>query len=147
MTETNKTKPNIGPQVWGPHGWQFIHYITLGYPNNPTFVQKQNYKNFFLSLSNVLPCSICAAHYNENIIKYPLTDEILSSRRNLTFWAIDIHNLVNEFNGKPILNYDDALKLIGSDEKCSFIENNKNYILFISVFIALVGIAIVYKKR
>ena len=25
-----------GPDVWGPHGWKFIHYVTLGYPDKPT---------------------------------------------------------------------------------------------------------------
>jgi len=137
----------IGPEVWGPHGWQFIHYITLGYPDNPTPIQKQYYKNFFELLGNVIPCSICSTHYNENIKKYPLTDDVLSTREKLTMWGIDIHNLVNEFNGKPKLSYDEALKHIGSDTKCSFINSNRNYILFIGFFIALITIAIIYKKR
>jgi len=24
----------IYPDKWGPHVWQALHYITLGYPNN-----------------------------------------------------------------------------------------------------------------
>ena len=31
-----------GPNVWGPHGWKFIHYITLGYPRKPTNKIKQH---------------------------------------------------------------------------------------------------------
>jgi hypothetical protein len=39
-----------GPDVWGPHGWKFIHYITLGYPTNPTQEDKTKYANFFNAL-------------------------------------------------------------------------------------------------
>ena len=26
---------SIQPNYWGPHGWKFIHYVALGYPENP----------------------------------------------------------------------------------------------------------------
>ena len=45
------------PDVWGPHGWKFIHYITLGYPENPTQMQKDKYKAFFLLLKDSLSFS------------------------------------------------------------------------------------------
>ena len=47
-----------GPDVWGPHGWKFIHYITLGYPNNPTPLDKSQYYNFFESLNPLIECSL-----------------------------------------------------------------------------------------
>ena len=34
----------ITPQEWGPHGWKFIHYVSLGYPENPTEEDKHKYK-------------------------------------------------------------------------------------------------------
>ena len=34
-----------GPNVWGPYGWKFIHYVTLGYPNNPSNEDKLKYLN------------------------------------------------------------------------------------------------------
>ena len=40
----------IIPKVWGPHGWKFIHYVTLGYPEKPNNAQKERYKAFFLLL-------------------------------------------------------------------------------------------------
>jgi hypothetical protein len=164
----------IGPDVWGPHGWKFIHYVTLGYPNNPSDDIKEKYRNFFLLLQYVLPCSICAHHYAENITNLPLTDEILDKRDNLIRWAIDIHNIVNESKGKKIVSYKDALNMINTDEKCFHnvdyeteikrlnnlvykLEkendrsrnkketNNIYYLLFFFLF--LVTIAIVYKKR
>ena len=92
----------ITPDIWGPHGWKFIHYITMAYPQNPTPTQKEKYKVFLLLLKDVLPCSLCAKHYEENLNILPLTDHVLSSRNNLVRWGIDIHNKVNESNNKPI---------------------------------------------
>jgi len=108
----------IIPTVWGPHGWKFIHYVTLGYPENPTPYQKERYKTFLLLLQDVLPCSLCANHYKENLEKRPLTNDILNSRHKLIKWGIDIHNDVNEMNNKPIINYVDAIKLIDTDAQC-----------------------------
>ena len=40
-------KDSIKPNIWGPHGWKFLHYVSLGYPENPTPEDKINYKNFY----------------------------------------------------------------------------------------------------
>jgi len=108
----------ITPEVWGPHGWKFIHYVTLSYPENPTPTQKEKYKAFLILLKDVLPCSLCANHYAENLQKLPLTDEVMSSKENLIKWGIDIHNIVNEMKNKPIINYIDARKLIDTNIQC-----------------------------
>ncbi len=113
----------ITPEVWGPHGWKFIHYVTLGYPENPTPAQKEKYKAFLVLLKDVLPCSLCANHYGENIQKLPLTDEVLNSRENLIKWGIDIHNIVNESKNKPIVKYNDARRFIDTDVQCKPITN------------------------
>ena len=57
----------ITPNLWGPHGWKFMHYISLGYPINPTSEDKINYKNFYYSLQDILPCDKCAINYQKNI--------------------------------------------------------------------------------
>lgn len=140
----------LSPNIWGPHGWKFIHYVTLAYPiNNPDDETKKNYKNFFTMLQFVLPCKVCANHYAENLNKMPLTDEVLSSRENLVKWAIDIHNIVNVSKNKPIMKYEEALKAIGTDEQCKeniVTSNNNIYYLLLIVF-ALICIAVVYKKK
>ena len=53
----------IGPDVWGPHGWKFMHMIALAYPLTPTNEQKLHYREFFTVLQYILPCSICANNY------------------------------------------------------------------------------------
>ncbi len=108
----------ITPEVWGPHGWKFIHYVTLAYPENPTQAQKEKYKAFLVLLKDVLPCSLCANHYAENLQKLPLSDEVLSSKENLIKWGIDIHNIVNESKNKPIVKYIEARRIIDTNVQC-----------------------------
>ena len=42
-----ETKQIITPDIWGPYGWKFLHYLSFGYPTNPTIEQKNQYKTFF----------------------------------------------------------------------------------------------------
>jgi hypothetical protein len=102
----------IGPDEWGVHGWKFIHHIALGYPNEPTDNDKNNYKSFFLLIGDVLPCYICSNHYKQNLLTHPLTDNVLSNKINLINWTIDMHNEVNKINGKKIYSYNEAINLI-----------------------------------
>ena len=108
----------IGPDTWGPVIWHALHYITLGYPDNPTYDQKEKYKHFFTLLSDVLPCSICANHFSENLISMPLDENVLQNKESLIKWLIDFHNVVNEKNNKPIIVYEEARKLIEIDKEC-----------------------------
>ena len=85
---------DLDSNIWGPNGWFFIDSICLSYPINPTDIDKQQYKNFFYSFPNVLPCSKCRIHFNNYIIKYPLTDDILNSKENLIKWILTAHNNV-----------------------------------------------------
>lgn len=152
----------ITQKTWGPYGWKFMHMVALAYPNNPTDEEKKNYKIFFTILGNILPCQMCADHYKKNLIEFPLTDYILSTKDTLLKWTIDIHNIVNKSIGKKIIDYDDAIILI----KNNFVDKNKIdipvqtnnqvtpkkkdntflYLLFF-LFISLILIAVIYKKN
>lgn len=101
-----------GPDVWGPPGWKFIHFVTMGYPNYPTESIKKKYYDYFHSLKHVIPCSICASHFAENLENLPLDDNVLSSRENLIRWGINIHNIVNKKNGKKEYTYEEGIKEI-----------------------------------
>lgn len=101
-----------GPDVWGPHGWKFIHYVTLGYPVEPTPEIKKKYFNFFQTLQYVIPCSICGNHYIGHLKNFPLTDEILSDKQSFINWGITMHNLVNLSNKKKEFSNEEGLREI-----------------------------------
>ncbi len=99
----------MNPKFWGPHGWIFLHSITMNYPKNPTNQDKIIYKNFFNSLTKVLPCEKCALHYKEHIKDDPV-EPALESRNTLVRWLIKIHNKVNNDLGKPLYTYGQVIE-------------------------------------
>jgi hypothetical protein len=105
-----------GPDVWGPYGWKFIHYITLGYPPNPSEYDKKIYYDFFIQLAKVIPCSICGAHFTKNMEITPLTPEALKNRESLVAWGIEMHNHVNRMHNKKTYNFAEGLQAILKDE-------------------------------
>ena len=96
----------MNPNIWGESAWLFLHTITLNYPENPTLSDKQNYKSFFESLIDILPCPTCREHYEENIKNNPIQ---LNSKEDLVRWLIKIHNNVNERKNKPTLSYEEVI--------------------------------------
>ena len=106
----------IGPNIWGPHGWNFLHYVSLGYPQEPTENDKRYYKDFYTSLQNVLPCATCQGNYKKNLSELPI-DNALQSRDTLVKWVIDIHNKVNKETNKRELGYDEAIQLYLTEEQ------------------------------
>ena len=101
---------NIKPSVWGPYGWKFMHFVSLGYPEKPSQEDKRQYKEFYESLQHILPCGACAQNYKLNIQRTPI-DNSLDSRDTLIKWVIDIHNRVNQETGKKTLIHEEALNL------------------------------------
>ena len=101
-------------KIWGPAMWESIHCIAFGYPIEPTEEQKQNYKNFFLNLMNVLPCKFCRDSYKDFVTKEDetiLRDEDFENRESLTKFVFKIHNRVNKKLGVNYnICYDDFVK-------------------------------------
>ena len=105
-----------------------INHIKVNYKNN--------YKNFFLSLEHVLPCSQCANHFKENLYKYPL-DEALNDRDSLIQWVIDIHNDVNHDNNKKIYDYDEAIQLYTQKQPPEYLDYCfRILVLFVVIYFA-----------
>jgi len=147
-----------GPDVWGPHGWKFIHYVTLGYPYQPSQKDKNYYLQFFETLKNVIPCSICGNHFKQHMKLFPLTDTILSNKKQFIEWGINMHNLVNESNGKKTFTFEEGFSEIKkSEEKCEGLDNNLienfdikknlNYIYIIGIISVLIIGLLIYRKK
>jgi len=135
----------MNPIIWGKYGWFFLHSITLGYPSCPTKTEKTQFKNFFTNIGNVLPCDRCKINYKSHLKKFPLNDDILSSKIKLIHWLIDIHNSVNKINGKKVLTYEEAIGIYSEKYDETLI---KKYNILIkistSIFILLIIIFISY---
>ena len=108
-----------GPDQWGPHGWKFIHYITMGYPDKPTQEDRIKYKKFFISLSGIIPCVLCRINYKNHIKDYPITDKVLKNQKNLMAWGVLMHNLVNKENNKKEIPIKQGIQMIyDNDDTC-----------------------------
>jgi hypothetical protein len=98
----NKNLDNgLMTRIWGPSGWLFLHCISFGFPykidpTNPEHLEKQNdYYRFFYYLGKVLPCKYCRDSYMDFFTKLsPMSH--LGTRKEITKWLYDIHNLVND---------------------------------------------------
>jgi hypothetical protein len=84
-------------KIWGSPAWFFNHMVTFGYPIEPSDEQKKHYKDYFISLGNVLPCRYCRESYQKFISSGDtmLLDADLESRETLTKWFFRVHNVVN----------------------------------------------------
>ena len=90
----------IPPTTWGPFFWHTIHIVALGYPKEPTYAEKRAAKEFYESLTNLIPCPICRIHYAEHLKEMPVSPS-LDTREDLFRWTVVIHNKVNKDLGKP----------------------------------------------
>jgi hypothetical protein len=132
---------NINPNIWGTHGWTFMHYITLAYPENPSEEDKKNIKTYFTNVGKILPCYSCRLNYKKHLHKRPLTSMVVSNEKNLSKWLVDIHNDINEEYGKRKYTMEEFYdEYLGSHNKYSY----TNYILIIGLVILII---IFFMKR
>lgn len=81
--------------VWGPAIWHFLHTMSFNYPVEPTCEQKRQYRDFVLSLRNVLPCGKCRKNLATNLKKMPLEMSDMKSRDTFSKWMFHFHEAVN----------------------------------------------------
>lgn len=140
---------NLKPSFWGPHAWFFLDNVAFSYPKKPSTYHKKLYKDFFISIGNILPCESCRIHFKQNIKKNPLTDQILSNREAFIEWFFSIHNLVRSSQGKSlftpaqIMKYYDNAKNFKSGDTIGY---DPILIFVICILISVIGY-LLYEKR
>ena len=82
-------------KIWGPVAWTLLHTISFNYPVKPTLEQKHQYRDFILSLQNVLPCGTCRKNLTTNFKQLPLTMAEMESRDTFSRYIYNLHELVN----------------------------------------------------
>jgi len=95
--------------VWGPAQWHMLHTISFNYPVKPTEEQKKEYRNYVLSLQNVLPCGACRKNLKTNLRHLPLKISDMKSRDTFSRYIYELHELVNKMlKKKSNLSYCDV---------------------------------------
>lgn len=95
--------------VWGPAAWHLLHTISFNYPVEPTMEQKKQYREFILSLKNVLPCKYCRMNLKTNFKQMPLTMSDMKNRNSFSRYIYNLHELVNKMlKKKSNLTYCDV---------------------------------------
>ena len=108
----NNINNGLITKIWGPSMWITLHSITFGYPIEPTPEKKEEYKNFFECVGNVIPCKYCRESYKKFIKESDTNlEDFLDSRDSLAKWLYLIHNKVNDKLGvKYDITFDDVKK-------------------------------------
>ena len=150
----------MNPQVWGPHFWFILHLVSFNYPDTPSNADKENYKLFYDSIGNILPCPNCRKHYKNYLSRYPIYPN-LDNRMDLIQWVIQIHNFVNIKLNKRVLTTNEVLMIYASlDPVSPFINSNEDIIkkkhkqiiygrlyAFIALFGIIAGFLIYYQRK
>lgn len=118
----------MNPEYWGPQGWKFIHSVALSYPENPNTNDIENYKKFFISIGNVLPCESCQKHYKKNVSIESLNNALVNNKE-LFKWTVELHNKVNKKNNKKEFTVKEALYFMDNED--SFFDYKIIIIIFL----------------
>jgi hypothetical protein len=95
--------------IWGPSQWHMLHTISFNYPVNPTKEQKIQYRDYVLSLQNVLPCGACRKNLKMNLKHLPITMNHMKNRDSFSRYIYNLHELVNRMlHKKSNLSYCDV---------------------------------------
>lgn len=88
------------PRIWGTDAWKTMHRFSLAYPQRPSIDQQRAARQFFDSMTYLLPCIGCRVHYAQ-YLKKTLNRKAVSSRDELVKWVYNLHEAVNHRLGKP----------------------------------------------
>jgi hypothetical protein len=86
--------------IWGPGMWHYLHTMSFNYPVHPTQAEKEHYRDFILSLQNVLPCGKCRKNLQANFKKLPLEKKHMANRETFSRYIYRLHELINTMLGK-----------------------------------------------
>lgn len=89
-------------KYWGPLYWYMLHSVVNNFPQSPTINDVSTYNAFLHLFINLIPCSVCKAHFTTLIHNYPINISLTS---DLKTWAFNAHNLVNAKHKKKIFTF------------------------------------------
>jgi hypothetical protein len=81
----------------GRSTWHFLHTMTLRFPDQPTKLESETLRTFFLNFAQLYPCGECAHHFQQLLKELPPQ---VGSRKSASLWLCALHNEVNKSLGK-----------------------------------------------
>ena len=141
----------LNAEIWGPKYWFVLHTIARCYPKHPTSVTKKKFYDFIQNIPLFIPDEKLGNKFSNLLDKFPVTP-YLDSKDSFIRWCHFIHNRVNEFLKKPVLNYSSAVSNYLSKYKpkkqinYALIQLKKNCIFITFVFILITLIFYLYNK-
>lgn len=82
------------PRIWGGDLWKTLHRLSLAYPDAPADDDRQAAYELLHSLTRLLPCPACRAHYAKHFATFD-RDATTASRDALVRWVHELHESVN----------------------------------------------------
>jgi len=80
---------------WGPHAWNYLHYISFNFPQTPQKDDIDKYVNFYKYFQSTIPCDTCRVDFGKIISKFP-PEKFLKDTEGCVVWTYLIHDLVNQ---------------------------------------------------
>lgn len=136
------------PLIFGKKIWDSMFLVALGYPENPSYDDVLKYKTYYLLQGNVLPCKKCCFNFNNHIQKYPLDNNVLTSRNNLIIWLFTLRNEVNKMLGKNPINKEDLKNYLY--ELTTPVQNYSqqiNYLMLLIIVLLIVLVTYLLRKK
>jgi|MesohylFT_1024984.scaffolds.fasta_scaffold05421_2 hypothetical protein len=87
-------------ESFGLYFWGTLHITCLG----TKYVS--NIVNFINTFKNIIPCGECRKDFIKLIDDHPIPE---TDSQDIFEWTVDMHNIVNERIGKPVIDYKTAL--------------------------------------
>ena len=86
--------------VGGPSMWHYLHTMSFNYPVAPTDADRDNYRQFMLSLQHTLPCKHCRENLKRNFRELPLEACVMKNRDTFSRYVYALHERINRLLGK-----------------------------------------------
>lgn len=92
---------HVYPGIFGPPVWQTLHMAAMIADESG---ETEKTRAFIEALVEVLWCSVCQDNFKRHIRESPVPE------KDLFKWTVDIHNVVNRYNGVSELSFDEAYR-------------------------------------
>jgi len=93
----------ICPKSFGPYFWAVFHISCLGTKH------VANLTSFIHAFKHIIPCGHCRKDFIRLIEETPVPET--TDSRDIFYWSVDIHNMVNKKLEKPEMDHETAYKI------------------------------------